>query len=200
VKGGNNHFNHTHLDLGSFVLDAHGTRWGLDLSGDDYSLPGYFGPQRYTYYRTSTQAHNTVLIDGQNQDLMAKAPLTMQNGVVTVDLSATYPGKVTKFLRTVELTPQNAIVIRDDIEASQPVEALWGMLTDAQISLSGCHATLRKGAATLEAEIASPKGAVFDTVSTKPSHEGENPNTGTQKLVVRLGNKVSSVHIEVVLR
>jgi hypothetical protein len=200
VKGGNNHFNHTHLDLGSFVLDAHGTRWALDLSGDDYNLPGYFGAERYTYYRTSTQAHNTVLIDGQNQDLMAKAPLTMQNGVVTIDLSATYPGKVTKFLRSVELTEQNAILIRDDIEASRPVEALWGMLTDAQVTLNGRHATLRKGAATLEAEIASPEGAAFDTVSTKPSREGEDPNTGTQKLVVRLGNKVSSVHIEVVLR
>ena len=200
VKGGNNHFNHTHLDLGSFVLDAHGTRWALDLSGDNYNLPGYFGAQRYTYYRTSTQAHNTVLIDGQNQALFAKAPLAMQNGVVTVDLSATYPGKVTKFQRSVELTPQNATIIRDDIEASRPVEALWGMLTDAQIALNGNHATLRKGGATLEAEIASPQGAVFDTVSTKPSHEGEDPNTGTQKLVVRLGNKVTSVHIEVVLR
>jgi hypothetical protein len=200
MKGGDNNAHHGHLDLGSFVLDAHGTRWALDLGGDNYNLPGYFGAERFTYYRTSTQAHNTVLLDGQNQDSMAKAPMTMQNGVVTIDLAATYPRKVTKFLRRVELTPQNAIRIRDDIEAPRPVEALWGMLTDAQIALDGRHATLRKGAATLEAEIASPQGAVFDTVSTKPSRESENPNTGTQKLVVRLGNKVTSVRIEVVLR
>jgi hypothetical protein len=138
-----------------------------------------------------------VLIDGQNQDLMAKAPLMMKNGVVTIDLSATYPGKVTKFLRSVELTPQNAVVVRDDIEALRPVEALWGMLTDAQIALDGRHATLQKGTATLKAEIVSPKGAVFDTVSTKPSGKDENPNTGTQKLVVRLGDKVTTVHLEV---
>ena len=42
-KGGDNKANHSHLDLGSFVLDALGVRWALDLGSDDYNLPGYFG-------------------------------------------------------------------------------------------------------------------------------------------------------------
>jgi hypothetical protein len=30
---------HTHLGLGSFILEAGGARWALDLGRDDYNLP-----------------------------------------------------------------------------------------------------------------------------------------------------------------
>ena len=39
VKGGRNGADHSHLDLGSFVLDDLGYRWAVDLGGDDYNLP-----------------------------------------------------------------------------------------------------------------------------------------------------------------
>jgi len=200
IKGGDNHANHSHLDLGSFVLEAHGQRWAVDLGSDEYNMPGYFGAQRFTYYRLRTESHNTVLIDGQNQDPSAKAPMTMKDGVISIDLSGAYSGRIDKWMRSVELTPQNAVVVRDDIEAPQPVEAIWGMVTEAQIKFDGRCATLQKGGATLEAEIVTPKDATFDAVSTKPPLEIENPNRGTQKLVVRFKDKIKNAHIEVVLR
>ena len=43
AKGGLNRGYHSHLDLGSFVLDAFGQRWAEDLGPEDYGLPGYFG-------------------------------------------------------------------------------------------------------------------------------------------------------------
>lgn len=73
AKGGDNKANHSHLDLGTFVLDSQGVRWALDFGGDDYNLPGYFGKQRWTYYRLRTESHNTVLIDGENQDPKGEA-------------------------------------------------------------------------------------------------------------------------------
>ncbi len=42
-KAGSNAVNHSHLDLGTFVLEALGQRWFVDLGADDYNLPGYFG-------------------------------------------------------------------------------------------------------------------------------------------------------------
>ncbi|PYX87168.1 MAG: heparinase, partial [Acidobacteria bacterium] len=200
VKGGDNHANHSHLDLGSFVFDARGVRWALDLGSDNYNLPGYFGRQRYTYYRLRTESHNTVLIDGENQDPTATAPMTMQNGIATIDLAAAYPGKVTKFVRTVELTHEKTVIIRDEIKAPKPVEALWGMVTDAQVTINHNHAKLEKNSSTLEAEIIFPKGAVFDTVSTTPPSPEEDQNKGTRKLVVRLKGKVTSTVIEVIFR
>ena len=200
VKGGDNHANHSHLDLGSLVFDAHGMRWALDLGSDDYNMPGYFGKQRFTYYRLRTESHNTVLIDAENQDADAKAPMTMKNGVVTIDLAAAYPGKVTKFLRSIELTDKNGLLIRDEIAGQQPMDLLWGMVTDAQVVIDHQQAQLQKGAVTLRAEIKSPNDAVFDVVSTQPPLPIENPNSGTTKLVIRLKKKVSSAAIEVLLR
>jgi hypothetical protein len=49
AKGADNKANHSHLDLGTFVLDAQGERWALDLGPDDYNLPAYFGDKRWTY-------------------------------------------------------------------------------------------------------------------------------------------------------
>jgi len=200
VKGGDNHDNHSHLDLGSFVLDARGVRWALDLGSDDYNLPGYFGAQRFTYYRLRTESHNTVLIDGQNQDAKAQAPMTVKDGVATIDLAAAYPGKLARFLRTVELTPENIVIVRDELEARQPVQALWGMVTDAQITLAGNQARLQKGAATLQAEITSPKDATFEVVSTTPPLPREDQNKDTRKLVVRLPGKITRARIEVRFR
>ena len=200
IKGGDNHANHSHLDLGSFVLDAHGTRWALDLGSDDYNMPGYFGKQRFTYYRLRTESHNTVLIDGENEDAYAKAAMTMKDGTVTVDLTAAYPGKLTRFLRTIKLTDQNILSIRDEITGMQTMDLSWGMVTDAQVVIDRRQAQLQKGAATLRAEIKSPHDAVFDLVSTQPRLQVENPNSGTRKLVVRLKQKVSSAAITVELR
>jgi hypothetical protein len=200
VKGGDNHANHSHLDLGSFVLDARGVRWAVDLGSDDYNLPGYFGKQRFTYYRLETESHNTVLIDGENQDAKAQAPMTMKNGIVEIDLAGAYPGKVKTFVRSVELKAQNTVAIRDEIEAPQPVEALWGMVTDAQVTIDHTRARLQKGSRTLQAEIVAPKGAVFETVPTNPLLAQENPNQGTQRLVIRLKRKVTRARIEVVFR
>src|SRR5260370_28696174 len=123
--------------------------------------------------------------------------MTMKNGVASIDLTEAYPGKITKFVRTVELSPQNTVTVRDEIEAPHPVEALWGMVTDAQVTVDPNHAKLEKGNAALQAEIVSPKGAVFETVSTTPPLEQEHPNNGTQKLVVRLKGKVSRPRIAV---
>ena len=72
-KGGNNKANHSHLDLGTFVLDALGQRWACDLGGDNYDLPAYFGKNRWTYYRLRTEAHNTLTINGENQPTAARA-------------------------------------------------------------------------------------------------------------------------------
>src|SRR5262249_33040917 len=74
-KGGDNKANHSHLDLGTFVLDAFGQRWALDPGPDDYNLPKYFGSERFNYYRLKTEGHNTLTIGGANQNAKAEAPL-----------------------------------------------------------------------------------------------------------------------------
>ncbi len=167
VKGGDNNDPHAHLDLGSFVLDAGGVRWAADLGTDDYDLPGYLGRQRFTYYRTRTESHNTLLIDDQNQDTRAEARITRQDFApdfswVQIDLGRANPGRVKQWTRRFALAQRQTVLMEDSVRSDQPVEVIWGMMTDADITLGGQTATLKKNGWVLAAEIRSPRHAVFD--------------------------------------
>jgi hypothetical protein len=205
VKGGNNKEAHAHLDLGGFVFDAGGVRWAADLGTDDYDLPGYLGNrQRWTYYRTRTEAHNTLLIDDQNQDARAEARITRQEFApdfswVQIDLSRANPGRVKQWTRRFAMAQRQAILIEDSLRADQPVEAIWGMMTDAEIaSINGQTATLRKNGWNLAVEIRSPRHAVFDKAPLR-STPPQAPNLNFNKLVVRLGDKVTELDLTIVL-
>lgn len=203
IKGGDNKANHSHLDLGTFVLDALGVRWAEDLGGDDYNLPAYFGKQRWTYYRLRTESHNTVLIDNDNQDPKAQAAILAHQfgdneSTVRFDLTAAYAAKLTRFHRTATLRNRRSVQIADEIEAREPVEALWSMLTSAEVTLSGRKATLRRGGRVLTAEISQPEGARFEVLSAQPPAP-QNQNAGVKKLAVRLPGKITSTRIEVTL-
>lgn len=203
VKAGDLKVGHSQLDLGTFVLDAGRQRWALDLGADDYNMPGYFGKERWTYYRMRTESHNTVLIDNQNQDPKAEARIvahrfTPEFAMVRMDLSKAYPGKLTRQERGVALVARRHLVVQDEIQAPQPVEALWGMVTDAEVKLEGATAELRKPGWRLSARVLRPADAVFDLVSTTPPPP-QNPNRGTRKLVVRLPGKVTDLRLVVSL-
>ena len=81
------------------------------------------------------------------------------------------------------------------IEAKQPIEVLWGMVTASEVKLDGRVATL---GGKVRAEIVSPADARFDFVSTQPPAP-QNPNQGTRKLAVRLPEKATRVKITVKL-
>jgi hypothetical protein len=205
VKGGDNKAPHAHLDLGSFVLDAGGVRWAADLGPDDYDLPGYLaGRQRWSsYYRTRTESHNTLLIDDQNQDLRAEARITRQEFAmdfswVQIDLSRANPGKLKQWSRRFALAQRQAVLIEDSVRSDQPVDVIWGMMTDAEIMVSGQTATLRKNGWILAAEIRSPRHAVFDVAPLR-SGPPQAPNPNFRKLIVRLGDKVTDLDLNIIL-
>lgn len=198
VKGGDNKANHSHLDLGTFVLDANGVRWAVDLGSDDYNLPQYFGKLRWTYYRLRSESHNTVLIDGENQDPKAEAPLRAGKSSAAIDLGQANPERLAAWTRTVALRGRE-VTITDSIAArSAPVEALWGMVTGAEVDLQGRAAELRSNGRRLRARIASPEDARFEVISTRPPMP-QNQNDGTRKLAVRLPGKVRAATIEVAM-
>ena len=60
------------------------------------------------------------------------------------------------------LAQRQAVLIGDSVRSDQPVEVIWGMMTDADIVVTGQTATLRKNGWNLAAEIRSPRHAVFD--------------------------------------
>ena len=202
-KGGNNKANHSHLDLGTFVLDAHGYRWAVDLGGDNYDLPAYFGKQRWTYYRLTTTGHNTLVINDVNQETAARAPImafhtTSAWAFAVADLTAAYP-MTQRVWRGVALLDRERVLIEDEIEAEQPVDIVWGMHTPAEISLDGASALLKQGAETVQARIIAPAGARFEAAVATPSTPDENPNAGIHKLLARVPEKTRQARIAIVI-
>jgi len=203
VKAGDLKVGHSQLDLGTFVLDAGGMRWALDLGADDYNLPGYFGKERWNYYRNRTESHNTLLIDGENQDPKAEATIIAhrfqpQLAWVVMDLTKAYPGKLRRHWRGFALVERRHVLVQDELEAPQAVEALWGMVTDAEVRIEGARAELHKPGRRLSMRILSPDGAVFDVVSATPPPP-QNPNRGVRKLVARLPDKTADLRLVIAM-
>lgn len=196
AKGGDNAASHAHLDLGSFVFDAAGVRWAMDLGPDDYNLPDYFGKKRWTYYRLRTESHNTLLIDNDNQSETAKASLHLAGSSIEIDLADAYPDRLHSWTRQLSFLDGQTLRIVDEVAATRPVAPVWGMVTSASVEVSDSKALLRKDGKTLLVRIESPEAARFDTVSTH-APAPQDPNTGTTKLVVRLLEPSTEIRIDV---
>lgn len=83
IKAGKNqgHQTHNDLDCGDFVIDALGTRWAGELGSGDYLSTNYFsndtqGSDRWTYYRKRTEGQNTILVNKDNQNVLAAPTVT----------------------------------------------------------------------------------------------------------------------------
>ena len=211
-KAGNNQFNHGNLDLGSFVLDALGHRWALDLGRDDYNMPGYFerkrDGRRWTYYRMRAEGHNTLLINpgrGADQDPMAEATITAyesqpERATMTVDMTAGYAADAERVERTMTLhrppgdTPH--VTLEDRVELKRPGEVWWLMHTPAAVRVAddGQTATLTLAGESLRVSIIESKGAtgasfeVLDAapLPTSPNPKGQEKNAPVKRLAIRM--------------
>ncbi len=205
LKGGDNAVNHSHLELGSFVLDFQGQRFATDLGPDDYNLPGYFGRQRWTYYRLNTEGQNTLWINRSNQEPRAVAPIThfsagRKRMEAEVDLSAAYQQQVGKVVRRVVLEEGSpgewTVSITDRLEGGQGAEIVWQMHTPAKVSLHGNRAELLLNHVRLWMEIASPSGATFELLPCNPPPP-QRQNTGITKIGIRIQGSEEPLEISV---
>ncbi len=207
-KGGSNRANHGHLDLGSFVLDAGGVRWALDLGSDDYNLPGYWSGgrrgRRWSYYRLRAEGHNTLVLNpgkGPDQDPSARAEVIRFRGgrdpaLAVLDLGKAYGRDAGSVLRGFLFSRKGKWVLVQDevVPAGKKPDVLWWFLhTRASVKLgkSGRRALLRRNGRVLEALLLSPAGAGFsvlpaEPLPSSPSPGGQRKNGGVRKLALRL--------------
>ena len=203
IKGGDNRANHSHLDLGSFVLDALGHRWAVDLGADDYNLPGYFGKDRWTYYRLRTESHNTLTLDGENQSPDGKAPIIAFNSAAdrshaVIDLTHGYRNQASRVQRGLAMLARRHVLIQDELEATRPVDVRWNFLTTAKIRLEGQLATLTQDQDAITVRILEPADARFQIVSANPPKpQRQQPNVSN--LTIQLPAKTASTRIAVLI-
>ncbi|MDF2922194.1 MAG: type protein [Paenibacillaceae bacterium] len=187
-KGGDNTFNHSNLDLGTFVMDALGVRWADDLGADNYNLPNYFNhASRTVYYRLRPEGQNTLVFNPQEdpgQALKGKAKLVntgfaKDQAYMVADLSEAYAEEAAAVKRGMALIDhRRQFLLQDEITLKEPGEFFWFMHTSAQIDITdqGRTAILSKGDKRLLARIISDEASVvFEARDSVPLPTSPNP-------------------------
>jgi hypothetical protein len=195
LKGGSPSLSHAHMDAGSFVMEANGVRWGIDLGMQDYeSLESKKvdlwnsrqDSQRWQVLRYNNLSHNTLTINNSLQDVKGSAKIIsysakpmFQNTVV--DLTSLYSDKVVKAIRGVAIVNKKYVLIRDDLESfSDSITVRWSMVTPALVKITGKNtAELTKNGKKLLFEVDGPAHVEMKIWSTKPKASFDATNPGT---------------------
>ncbi len=199
---------HSHLDSGSFVLDALGQRWAEDLGLDSYGLPAYFetwggsAKRHYSYYRIRAEGHNTLVLNPHlqpQQDPAAEAMILRtgsypDHAVLVADLGPAYRKQVAGVLRGLRLNRQRGdVLLRDEVLHGEAVDYWWFMHTRAQATVSEDRRSvlLEMGGQRLWVGLVTPDQAGFEIMDPRPmvhspDPAGQNPNEGCRKLVIHL--------------
>lgn len=187
-KGGRNAASHAHLDFGTFVFDARGERWAIDLGSDDYDLPGYFGPRRWTYYRLRTESHNTLLVNGTNQATDASAPIVAfsddsYRAFAVADLTEAYAPALSSARRGVMLVDGRDLLVQDEVESPDGADVIWQMLTRARVTAQGRQALLEQGGQQLSFQVLEPEGAVLHVgPASAPEPQAQQPEVSVLRV------------------
>ncbi|MCP4783944.1 MAG: heparinase [Fuerstiella sp.] len=196
LKAGSPSAPHGQMDVGSFVLDADGVRWAVDLGAEGYHGIESRGmnlwsaaqsSDRWTIFRQSNAGHNTLVIDGQLQVAKGHASIIEFSDHpdfphTVADLSAVYDGQAKQVQRGVALLPSREVLIQDELNGLTPGHRVrWGMITPGEVATqAGATLHLKQQDQRLELTIVEPPGATWSILNTaEPRHEWDSANPGT---------------------
>lgn len=154
VKAGKASLNHGHMDAGSFVFEADGVRWAIDLGGAPYHALETAGVDlwnmkqdsgRWKIFQYHNLSHNTLTIDGQPHRVDATAELSdfkpaevgkgAKGGAhVEADMTDVLGEAVTSATRRFNFVsePNRWVEIDDTLKGlSKGALVTWTMLTEA---------------------------------------------------------------------
>lgn len=145
AKGGRAGDSHAHMDAGSFVLEADGVRWAVDLGMHDYHRLESQGMQlwearpggvRWTVSRYHHLSHNTLVIDGKPHTVDGRARIVAHGGGAEapwweIDLTPTLSDGLTRATRRFDVSPvDRSLTITDRLVGLRPGATVrWAMAT-----------------------------------------------------------------------
>jgi hypothetical protein len=193
-KGGSPSTNHSHMDIGSFIMEAGNVRWALDFGRQDYeSLESKkiniweFGQEsgRWKVFRYNNFSHNTLSVNEQLQNVKGNAPLlSFSNNPAFInsimDLSSLYPD-LNEAKRGIAIVDESLVAVRDEYRAGNgDCQIRWSMLTAADVKLIGNReAQLTQGGKKLILKVLGGGDVKMRTWSTKSDNEFDADNSGT---------------------
>ncbi|MDB6140277.1 MAG: hypothetical protein JWO94_3349, partial [Verrucomicrobiaceae bacterium] len=196
LKGGNNGLPGAQLDLGTFVLDAGGVRWAVDLGAEGDRAPGMAKDDatKYKLYREGSKGQN-ILYFGEDQPTGARSNIagflsTPERGVAIVDLGKADSAKAKGHHRGMMMVrgPKPYILLQDEMSITKNASPEWVMHTRAEVTVDGGKATLKSGASLLTMTVLSPKGAKIVAQDAPELKEPEGSLKGVKVIKIALGS------------
>ncbi|MEN2283337.1 heparinase II/III family protein [Algoriphagus sp. SE2] len=194
TKAGSPEVSHGHMDIGSFVMDAKGIRWAIDLGMNDYNALESQGVniwdnkqdgERWSVFRYTNYSHNTLVVDSALQNIHGKAQLLKVKDKknlksTTLDISEVYSNQLKSAVRSSIIKNEDEVRIIDKIQNNLETSTIrWAMMTYDSIEiLSGNEAIISKNEKRLKFEIISPKNSLIQIYPAKPTAKGEEQNDG----------------------
>ena len=199
LKGGAASLPHGHMDSGSFLLEADGVRWAVDLGLQEYITLESKGVDlwsmeeggpRWNVFRLGPEAHNILRFDGAPPRVAGRGELvrfSAEPPTAVVNLDAVYAGQVASVSRGVALQRDRSVLIRDEWSTSaKAVEVTWQMLTHAdhaQASEGEVH--LAEGNATLTLRVLKPAEAKITIEDfSEPRTPTDAPNPKLKRITI----------------
>jgi len=207
VKGGTPNHSHAHMDVGSFILEADGVRWAVDLGTENYGkmraakidLWNYSqDSSRWSCFRNGPEGHNILRFDNTYQNSAGKAEiraLSDDNGTMgnTVDLTSLYQGLVARVERTVRLHPDRTITIEDEwTAADRAVTASWQWLTQAKVTRNAGGVLLEQNGKSLTLRVTPAAAEIEVQDVSAPRSIQDSPNPGLSRIVIRTPTAANS--------
>ncbi|MCJ8329016.1 MAG: heparinase II/III-family protein [Lentisphaeria bacterium] len=150
---------HSHLDAGTFCIES-GGQW---LVRDEGYWPyahaiGFFDNEdlRWNWDGLISVGHSTLLFDGQGQTWGKDYPghiesLTSGDGwdMIITEATKTYPGLITKFIRTFLFVHPGTIIIRDVVQCEGERHAEWLLHYAGEIRSEGLVSVIENNGASM---------------------------------------------------
>lgn len=194
VKLGSAEINHGHMDVGSFVFEADGINWAIDMGGENYnsletkgvSLWGHSQTaQRWDVFRYNNFAHNTLAFNEKKQLVDGNATIIESsdkenNMYVTSNMSSVYSDQIKSLKRTFSMIDKKYVVIEDQIETmAQFTKMTWNMVTPATPTLLQENVMLlEKDGKKLYVKVEGAQNIKWNTRSAKSSYSFDSENKG----------------------
>lgn len=194
-KGGLADISHAHMDAGSFVLEANGVRWAVDLGMQGYHSLEAQGIElwdrsqqgnRWDVFRLNNRSHNTLTINNKLHRVDGAAHFThFDQHNARLDLSPVFKGEVDQVTRSFEVAGRE-VIITDHLKGLEPgAKVRWTMATRAKVEVDGRQATLRQDGERLKASLREESDGHLRSTPADPPADGFNaPNPGTSLLIV----------------
>jgi len=205
IKAGCADDSHAHMDIGSFILEANGLRWAVDLGRESYPHARANGianaelfstkqdSKRWSIFRCGPESHNLLRFDNAPPRVEAKAdihPMADGEGApgFIVDLSPVVRDQVASAHRQFKLHPNRSVAIDDEwTTGAKAANVTWQWLTRAQVTVTADGAILRQQGETLRLRITEGKGATVEVEDvSRPRQAWDSPNAGLSRILIHM--------------